>query len=197
MLELLPCPFCGATASFTEDNSPSGDKIVWLVGCDSEDCPAMPLLCGNARKVDAAKAWNTRAASVSRKGETMNRNEAIDLLPCPFCGASGELEYSTHLKRFYYPTCTSESCPAFVEVQDEQGGCAIECKTREDAAAIWNRRAASVSRKEIVENCSSFLHEIVAKCQMLQKGSLIYDAAHIEAVAKEGLKFIAEMENEK
>jgi hypothetical protein len=67
MLELLPCPFCGSTASFTEDQSPSRDKIVWLVGCDSEDCPAMPLLCGNARKVDAAKAWNTRAASVSRK----------------------------------------------------------------------------------------------------------------------------------
>jgi hypothetical protein len=59
--ELLPCPFCGSTASFTEANSASGDKIVWLVGCDSEDCPAMPLLCGNARKVDAKKAWNTRA----------------------------------------------------------------------------------------------------------------------------------------
>lgn len=66
MFELLPCPFCGSTASFTEDNSPIRDKIVWLVGCDSEDCPAMPLLCGNARKVDAAKAWNTRAASVDR-----------------------------------------------------------------------------------------------------------------------------------
>lgn len=67
-IELLPCPFCGATASFTEDNSPiRGDKIVWLVGCDSEDCPAMPLLCGNARKVDARKAWNSRAASASRK----------------------------------------------------------------------------------------------------------------------------------
>lgn len=66
--ELLPCPFCGSTASFTEDNSPIRDnKTVWLVGCDSEDCPAMPLLCGNARKVDAAKAWNSRTASVDRK----------------------------------------------------------------------------------------------------------------------------------
>ncbi|MDL5055876.1 Lar family restriction alleviation protein [Geitlerinema calcuttense] len=57
---LRPCPFCGSSASFTEDKSPSRDKIVWLVGCDNEDCPAMPLLCGNARKIDAAKAWNSR-----------------------------------------------------------------------------------------------------------------------------------------
>lgn len=58
--------FACSTASFTEDNSPIRDEVVWLVGCDSEDCPAMPLLCGNARKVNARKAWNTRVATIDR-----------------------------------------------------------------------------------------------------------------------------------
>lgn len=59
MIELLPCPFCGYEASISEVESAGGNgRIIHIVGCNSEDCDVS--FHGHARKVDAAKAWNTR-----------------------------------------------------------------------------------------------------------------------------------------
>ena len=55
--ELLPCPFCGSEASLTQIESAGGDgRMIWIVGC--EECEV--AFRGHARKVDAAKDWNTR-----------------------------------------------------------------------------------------------------------------------------------------
>jgi len=62
MTELLPCPFCGYEASISEVESAGGNgRIIQIVGCNSEDCDVS--FHGHARKVDAAKAWNTRFAT--------------------------------------------------------------------------------------------------------------------------------------
>jgi hypothetical protein len=65
-----------------------------------------------------------------------------ELLPCPFCGAKGEVVHNTHLSSFWYPTCSGGDCIATVVVQDEQGGAAVECRTKQEAVDEWNRRQA-------------------------------------------------------
>lgn len=60
--QLLPCPFCGYEASISEVESAGGNgRIIHIVGCNSEDCDVS--FHGHARKVDAAKAWNSRFAT--------------------------------------------------------------------------------------------------------------------------------------
>ncbi len=65
--EILPCPFCGSSASVEE--FPSGatvspTAVVFSVGCDSNDeaqCMGYQSLTTFARRSDAIKAWNKRS----------------------------------------------------------------------------------------------------------------------------------------
>jgi hypothetical protein len=59
---ILPCPFCGHSASIEEVNSdPKGASF--SVGCDNgeeESCMGYQSLTTFARRSDAVKAWNRR-----------------------------------------------------------------------------------------------------------------------------------------
>jgi len=59
--ELLACPFCGGVASMEQTESNR-----WSVGCDAADEPACmgyQSFTTFARRSEATKAWNTRAAA--------------------------------------------------------------------------------------------------------------------------------------
>lgn len=65
MTELLDCPFCGHESSITQvESAGGGGRMIWIVGCSSEDCDVS--FPGHARKVDAARAWNTRTDSTAQ-----------------------------------------------------------------------------------------------------------------------------------
>ena len=67
---LLPCPFCGASAE-------TGEKTVefWnyppliqaVVKCSNRDCPVEPEATGETLE-EAAKAWNTRYNEGGKNG---------------------------------------------------------------------------------------------------------------------------------
>lgn len=58
-IELLPCPFCGGEASISEiPSAGGGTRVIQVAGCNNEECDVE--FPGHARKVDAAKQWNTR-----------------------------------------------------------------------------------------------------------------------------------------
>jgi Lar family restriction alleviation protein len=61
--DILPCPFCGASASIEEfENGLKG--VAFSVGCDSaeeESCMGYQSFTTFARRSDAIKAWNRRA----------------------------------------------------------------------------------------------------------------------------------------
>ena len=56
-------------------------------------------------------------------------NNAVELKPCPFCGGKAEL-WRAHADRPAWIACGGE-CVVLVT---------RECKTDDEAAAIWNRR---------------------------------------------------------
>lgn len=62
-MALLPCPFCGGSASFEEvDGVIQGSA--WTVGCSDgggSECIGFQPMTTFSRKSEAAKAWNTRA----------------------------------------------------------------------------------------------------------------------------------------
>jgi hypothetical protein len=74
-LALLSCPFCGGEAVFEHVDAKGTDEHRWSVGCSAMPDNFMPgrdVLChGNQsfntypRKIDAAKAWNTRPETSS------------------------------------------------------------------------------------------------------------------------------------
>ena len=54
-----------------------------------------------------------------------------ELKPCPFCGGEAEL---VDCEAFFYVRCSNhDECKIFVITEDME--------TKEDAIAIWNRRA--------------------------------------------------------
>jgi hypothetical protein len=58
--KILPCPFCGASASVEEVSSSPG-YIFYSVGCDGEvDCMGYQSLTTFATKHEAIVAWNKR-----------------------------------------------------------------------------------------------------------------------------------------
>lgn len=64
-LELLPCPFCGGPAQI-EAIETALDVTRYSVGCNDGEgdclCQGYQSLTTFARRIDAAKAWNTRSA---------------------------------------------------------------------------------------------------------------------------------------
>lgn len=62
---LLPCPWCKGAASIEEISSKIslGDKVSFSPGCSTEGCLGYQCFQTFARRLDAAKAWNTRAVS--------------------------------------------------------------------------------------------------------------------------------------
>lgn len=63
LTELLPCPFCGQSATLHQlDENFGPHSCFWVVGCQTVECPGS--YCGQTewpRKIDATQAWNTRA----------------------------------------------------------------------------------------------------------------------------------------
>ena len=61
---LLPCPFCGGTATLEECTNESVGISSWTVGCNERDgeiqCMGYQSLTTFARKVEAVEAWNMR-----------------------------------------------------------------------------------------------------------------------------------------
>jgi hypothetical protein len=55
---LLPCPFCGSSASPWDYDTSRGE--VFGVCCSNNDCPADVYAEGDSREL-ADAAWNTRA----------------------------------------------------------------------------------------------------------------------------------------
>lgn len=61
-LDVLPCPFCGGSASVEEYDSAS--NYAFSVGCDNTEeahCYGYQSLTTFARRSDAIRAWNKRA----------------------------------------------------------------------------------------------------------------------------------------
>ena len=52
---LLPCPFCGATASLHNDT----DSPCWFVGCSNSACPVEPCHYADT-EAEAIATWNRR-----------------------------------------------------------------------------------------------------------------------------------------
>lgn len=64
--KILPCPFCGASASVEEFAAASVDPkaVSFSVGCDNpaeEACMGYQSFQTFSRRSDAIKAWNKRA----------------------------------------------------------------------------------------------------------------------------------------
>ena len=59
MVELKPCPFCGATPHLVR----WGNE--WAVECDSNDCFIVPETALYPRQEQAVEAWNRRAGDTN------------------------------------------------------------------------------------------------------------------------------------
>jgi Lar family restriction alleviation protein len=63
----------------------------------------------------------------------MSDGDMVELKPCPFCGGKASIfEVLGQRRPAYYAVCNDEECGAEVCGQ----------LVREDAAKLWNRRAA-------------------------------------------------------
>ncbi len=62
-----------------------------------------------------------------------------ELLPCPFCGSSGEIVKNAFWR---HPSCSNPNCVAHVCEQDEQGGTLVDFRSDAEAAKLWNARTA-------------------------------------------------------
>ncbi len=73
-----------------------------------------------------------RAALAKQPAQGQNDD---GLLPCPFCGADARFDWQERRgQNFYYAVCPKDECVARLGTD--------YCKTKEAAAAIWNRREA-------------------------------------------------------
>lgn len=69
MAELIPCPFCGASAEILEDTYPNGDKRIEPYAWHDEKCPLNNVLwCFDVDEDEwtaesIAEVWNRRAES--------------------------------------------------------------------------------------------------------------------------------------
>jgi len=77
----------------------------------------------------------------------MKLKEEIKLKKCPFCGGVAGIkplssnEYNSPKYHWFYPTCLSDDrCPGVVVEDGEMGGTYCDCKTREEARELWNKR---------------------------------------------------------
>lgn len=97
---LLPCPFCGGSASMEQTESNR-----WSVGCDAADepeCMGYQSFTTFARRGEATKAWNTRAVNtypaVSDLVEALEATQfGFNHRRCPVCagwnvGPNGETD---------------------------------------------------------------------------------------------------------
>lgn len=65
---LLPCPFCGSSASFSDIKS---EKPEFQIGCSNrQDCAFSPYSWVFKTELDAIKAWNKRAECQPKKKST-------------------------------------------------------------------------------------------------------------------------------
>ena len=64
--DLLPCPFCGGTASTWMGIDKYNNKCVWGVDCDICDCS---LTGPYDTKDEAIEAWNRRGSNDSRRDD--------------------------------------------------------------------------------------------------------------------------------
>lgn len=63
---LLPCPFCGSSATLRQDKSdPRERKWRWEITCNGEYCDAAMLDCSTAQQ--ATERWNRRQDDIVRK----------------------------------------------------------------------------------------------------------------------------------
>ena len=77
------------------------------------------------------------------------KDKENEMLPCPFCGGKAEVvsseipSYNSKKHYLFYPSCSGVirgNCPGIVVEQDEQGGSCCDCKTKEEAVTLWNKR---------------------------------------------------------
>ena len=98
---LLPCPHCGGSNIVIEHASD-----MYLAQC--EDCSVF-----GRTEEEATALWNRRTGRPSG---------SRDMLPCPHCGAEGEIQHAFD----YFANCSE--------------GCLEKGKTEAEAASLWNRR---------------------------------------------------------
>jgi hypothetical protein len=73
---------------------------------------------------------------------TTPKDEAVALLPCPFCGGAAEIVRSWVPRSVdRAPMCSDTECIGHQCEQDEQGGWTVSFSNDADAIAAWNRRA--------------------------------------------------------
>lgn len=58
VLELLPCPFCGADADTPENIATSTQRARWMVSC-SQHCVSLY----RSTRAEVVKSWNSRSVN--------------------------------------------------------------------------------------------------------------------------------------
>nr|DAM73965.1 MAG TPA: RNA polymerase I [Caudoviricetes sp.] len=117
VIDLEPCPFCGALGAFVRDDCPT----MWV---ECRFCGAQgPFACGETR---TAEAWNARAAEVADlidRPTCRNVSGYQDTFKCSGCGYKTGLiaeVCNEHGESFHMPLMLSRcpNCGAAVTEED-------------------------------------------------------------------------------